>query len=485
MKTRILCSVAAIAAAALCACTKTTVSSGEGGRGNSWTHPHVLTFSDASDINTLNPFFGQIVDVGYLSSMTMAWLIKWDEHNQPYPELATEVPTQDNGGVSKDGLTITYHLRKGVRWSDGAPFDADDVVFSTNVVLNPANNVVSRQGWDQISKIDEPDKYTVDLSPEEAVLAVRRDVLLDGRREPVRPSEAPAGEVSQHQQRRPTTRCRSASARSSTCGGTARRTSSWCRIRCTGAASRSSQKMIYKIIPDRNTLLSQLQSHELDMWNLVSGAYLASRPRRCRESPCIASRATTYGHLDFNMQQPAVRDPAVREALRLAIDRPDAARQDRSRRRHPARSRDAADVAILRVVRFRWRRSTSRARTSCSTRTGGLVGRTASGRRTATKLALTFATNTGSADADERIELIRGVVEADRRGHHGAALSTGAHVRAAQSAAASSTATSGTSSSSRGSTTRSATTRRFTTARRSRRTGKTTSAGAIRARRRR
>src|SRR5580693_2364904 len=90
-----------------------------------------------------------------------AYLIKWDEHNNPYPELATQVPTQANGGVSKDGLTITYHLRKGVRWSDGAPFDADDVVFSTNVVLNPATNEVGRLGWDQIAKVDEPDKFTV------------------------------------------------------------------------------------------------------------------------------------------------------------------------------------------------------------------------------------------------------------------------------------------------------------------------------------
>ncbi len=103
----------------------------------------------------------RFTDVGYLSSMTMAWLIKWDEHNRPYPELATQVPTQENGGVSKDGLTITYHLRKGVRWSDGAPFNADDVVFSTRVVLNPATNVIGRQGWDQITKIDEPDKFTV------------------------------------------------------------------------------------------------------------------------------------------------------------------------------------------------------------------------------------------------------------------------------------------------------------------------------------
>ena len=118
------------ALAALCSCTKTGTVAGPGGRVNAWTQPHVLRFADAGDVNTLNPHLGQFADVGYLSSLTMAWLVKWDLHNRAYPELATQVPDQENGGVSKDGLTITYHIRRGVRWSDGAPFNADDGVFS-------------------------------------------------------------------------------------------------------------------------------------------------------------------------------------------------------------------------------------------------------------------------------------------------------------------------------------------------------------------
>jgi peptide/nickel transport system substrate-binding protein len=162
MNTRTLAIAAACTAAvALGACTKVGSNAGAGGRANAWTQAHVLRISDAGDVNTLNPHFGQFADVGYLSSMTMAWLIKWDAHNRAYPELATEVPDQTNGGVSKDGLTITYHLRRGVRWSDGAPFNADDVVYTTQVVLNPATNEIGRLGWDQITKVDEPDKYTV------------------------------------------------------------------------------------------------------------------------------------------------------------------------------------------------------------------------------------------------------------------------------------------------------------------------------------
>ena len=41
--------------------------------------------------------------------------------------LAAEVPTLENGGISKDGLTLTYHLRHNVLWHDGVPFTSHDV----------------------------------------------------------------------------------------------------------------------------------------------------------------------------------------------------------------------------------------------------------------------------------------------------------------------------------------------------------------------
>src|ERR1035437_5704652 len=46
------------------------------------------------------------------------------------PGLAREVPTVANGGISADGRAYTFHLRRGLRWSDGAPLTARDVDFS-------------------------------------------------------------------------------------------------------------------------------------------------------------------------------------------------------------------------------------------------------------------------------------------------------------------------------------------------------------------
>ena len=55
----------------------------------------------------------------------------------------------------------TYHLRGGVRWHDGVPFTSRDVAFSWRAVMSPRNNVLHREGYDQVVRIDTPDDRTV------------------------------------------------------------------------------------------------------------------------------------------------------------------------------------------------------------------------------------------------------------------------------------------------------------------------------------
>ncbi|HKE36309.1 MAG TPA: peptide ABC transporter substrate-binding protein [Candidatus Baltobacteraceae bacterium] len=308
-------------AVALSACTKTTGGGAEGGRANSWTKPHVLTISDAGDVNTLNPHLGQFNDVGYLSEMTMAWLIKVDEHNNMYPELATDVPTTENGGVSKDGLTITYHLRKGVKWSDGAPFDADDVVFSTNVVNNAANNEVGRLGWDQIKKIDEPDKYTVVYHMSKPYSPfVETFFATVGANPCILPKHLLAKYPN----------INNIPYNSLPVGIGPFKYKEWLRgdrieLVANPLYWRGRPKLdeiIFKIIPDRNTLLSQLQAHEVDMWYQFGGSYL-SRVQGIDGFSVLRQPGFLYNHLDFNLTKPALKDPAVRQALRFATNRPE------------------------------------------------------------------------------------------------------------------------------------------------------------------
>ena len=228
----------------------------------------------------------------------MAYLVKWDEHNQPYPELATEVPTQANGGVSKDGLTITYHLRKGVRWSDGAPFDADDVVFSTNVVLNPANNEVGRLGWDQITKIDEPDKYTVVYHLKKPYSPFVETFFSTAG---ANPCILPKHLLAQYPN------INHVAYNSLPIGIGPFKYERWDRAQeivlvpnpLYWRGQPKLKEIIFKIVPDRNTVLSQLQAKEIDMWDLVPGAYL-SRVQAIPGVSVLRQPSYFFNHLDFN-----------------------------------------------------------------------------------------------------------------------------------------------------------------------------------------
>ena len=129
--------------------------------GNPWTHPGVLRWGLNSEPDTLNPMLSSLQVTIEVSMLWAGYLFNYDDRNQLEPELATVVPTPENGGISKDGLSITYHLRKGVRWQDGAAFTADDVLYSWQQVMNPANNVPSRDCYNDITRIDRVDDHTI------------------------------------------------------------------------------------------------------------------------------------------------------------------------------------------------------------------------------------------------------------------------------------------------------------------------------------
>lgn len=77
------------------------------------------------------------------------------------PELAKELPTVQNGGISPDGLTITYHLKDNIKWADGEPCDCDDWKFTWEVINNPDSGVKSTTGWKDIAAVECPDPQTI------------------------------------------------------------------------------------------------------------------------------------------------------------------------------------------------------------------------------------------------------------------------------------------------------------------------------------
>jgi len=136
-----------------------TVTEVPGGR-HPWTQPGVLRIALTQAPNTFNPILSTQQAEAMLESFSFDPLIATDERGRDVPMLAAVVPTLENGGISHDGLTITYRLRRGVRWQDGAPFTSRDVAFTFSAIMNPDTAVATRHGWDQVARVDTPGPYT-------------------------------------------------------------------------------------------------------------------------------------------------------------------------------------------------------------------------------------------------------------------------------------------------------------------------------------
>ena len=78
----------------------------------------------------LNPYLSGGTKELESASLVLEPLIRFNEKGEMVPYLVEEVPTVANGGFAADFKSITYKLKKGVKWSDGTPFTAQDVVFS-------------------------------------------------------------------------------------------------------------------------------------------------------------------------------------------------------------------------------------------------------------------------------------------------------------------------------------------------------------------
>ena len=388
---------------ALSACSK--AGTGTAGSRNSWTVAHTLRYSTAEDINTLNPHLGQAQTLNLIAQLTMAYLIKWDEHNLPYPELATAVPTMANGGVSKDGLTITYHLRKGVKWSDGVPFDADDVLFSIKTVLNPANNEVGTSGWDLIDKMSAPDKFTVVLHLKSRYAPFVETFFSTAG---ANPCILPKHLLAQFPN------INAVAYNSKPVGIGPFTVQRWDRAQQVVMVANplywrgtpKLKKIVFAIVPDRNTVISQLQAHELDLWWPIPGAYYP-RAKAIDGYTTVRLPSYLFNHFDFNVQHPRVSDPVVRRALRMATDR----KTIRDKIGHgvgilqevpgpstaPYFDADIAetpfDIAKANAMLDAggWKRGTDGIRA-----------------KNGVSLVIDLATSSGTPDADQQIELIRG-----------------------------------------------------------------------------
>jgi peptide/nickel transport system substrate-binding protein len=128
---------------------------------NPWTQPGHLRLGVLRTFDSLNPLISGQAATTDVAQFLYSGLIRFDERGEPIPDAATVVPTRENGGISRDGTTITYHLRSDVRFADGHPLTAEDVVFTWQQDLNPRNNVPYHFPYDQALSVTAQDAHTV------------------------------------------------------------------------------------------------------------------------------------------------------------------------------------------------------------------------------------------------------------------------------------------------------------------------------------
>src|SRR6266850_4766231 len=89
-------------------------------------------------VTLLNPHFAVGTKDQEGSRIFYEPLAGWDSEGNLVPVLAEEIPDIENGGLSRDGMTVTWKLKKNVKWHDGKPFTADDVIFNWEYASDPA-----------------------------------------------------------------------------------------------------------------------------------------------------------------------------------------------------------------------------------------------------------------------------------------------------------------------------------------------------------
>jgi peptide/nickel transport system substrate-binding protein len=119
------------------------------------TEKKIITIAWTQEPNSLNRSYSNMWYMEALIQIYSCSPWQYDEKNEPYAFMLTELPT-----ISDDGLEVTMHLRDDLTWSDGEPITADDFVFTYDMITNPANLVDSVYPYDKFT-VSAPDPLTV------------------------------------------------------------------------------------------------------------------------------------------------------------------------------------------------------------------------------------------------------------------------------------------------------------------------------------
>ncbi len=274
-------------------------------------HPHTLVFLIESSPNSLDVRQGTDSQSERIGELIFDPLVRKDAHFHLQPWLATS-------WLRPDPLTWIFHLRPGVHFTDGHPLTAADVAWSIRSMTN--GSIVTAKGgaFKPITAVDTPDPLTVVVhtsTPLPSLLFNLSDGLFGvveggaGADEGLHPiGSGPFRFVSQVQDKDVIL---------------ARNPDYWA-----GAPSPTIQQLRFDVVPDTITAALEMEKGSADVESnlLTMDMVHALGDHAARSRHPHLAIATGPGsrvdYLNFNVQDPALHDPRVRQAIAFAIDRP-------------------------------------------------------------------------------------------------------------------------------------------------------------------
>lgn len=279
-----------------------------------------LRIAIQQDVKNLNPLLNSNTTDGMIAFLMFEPLLHANPKGEPVPMLASEVPTLQNGGISKDGLTITYHLRKNVKWSDGVPVTSKDVKWSWQAIVNKNNNIISTHGYDYVKSIDTPDAYTVVVHLKQKFAPFVNTFFADSDQPyPVAPAHVLAKYPNINQ-------IPFNSAPTVTDGPF--KFVRWVHgdhIDLTANDNfflgKPKLKNIYiRVVPDENTTINLLRTHDID-WMFEASINTYPEVSNIPGTHVVRVDVNGYESMWLNVQRPDLQDPRVRAAIAYAIDK--------------------------------------------------------------------------------------------------------------------------------------------------------------------
>jgi peptide/nickel transport system substrate-binding protein len=285
-----------------------------------WTVPNVLRIAIQGSPDTLQPLLTSDTTDKMIGRLLFDPLVSVDAGGtHAVPILAARVPTLANGDIARDGMSITYHLRRGVRWHDGAALTSKDVAFSVRAILSPANDVSSRAGYDLVKTVDTPDRYTAVFHLKKRYSPAVNTLFAE--------SDTPMFVVPEHLLGR-LPNVNSAAFNVAPIGTGPFVFSKWLRgDRLELVANQryflgkpKLKAIVIRMIPNEDTELDALRTHAID-WIFEPSPRLYGELRTLPDIKTPLGKRNEVEELLINQQREALADVRVRRAIAHALDR--------------------------------------------------------------------------------------------------------------------------------------------------------------------